>query len=784
MILRPIARSFCLKNWYTGILLLFIISSTAQAQQKFSINGYVKDKSSGEELIGATVSTKEIPSSGTSTNAYGYYSLTLPAGKYHLVITYVGYKVIEEEIDLNTNIRKDISLTDNSQELKEAVVTGEKADERISNTEMGVQKLDIKEISKIPVLFGEKDVIKTLQLTPGVKSAGEGNTGFYVRGGSSDQNLILLDEAPVYNASHLLGFFSTFNSDAIKDATLYKGNMPAQYGGRLASVLDLKMNEGNNQDFHVSGGLGLISSKINLEGPIVKDRGSFLLTGRRTYADVFLKLSNDPSIRDNKLYFYDINAKANYRLNDNNRLFLSGYFGRDNLSLGSTFGIDWGNGTGTLRWNHVFNNKWFSNTSLIYSNFKYKIFINTSDADFSITSNITDYNIKQEFQYYPNPDNSIRFGVNSIYHSIVPGKVESNESSVNDVELQKKYGWENAAWINNDWKINSKYSMSYGVRLTGFTVLGGGDFYTYNTTGDVIDTTLYEKNEFVKTYFNVEPRISATRVLNASSSIKGAISRNVQNLHLISNTTTQNPTDLWLPTSLNTLPEIADQISLGYFRNLLDNKYEFSVETYYKQMQNQVDYRDGADVTANDFVEGELLYGDGRAYGIEFLFRKRTGKFTGWVSYTLSKSERKIDGINNFEWYNAKQDRTHDISLVGIYDASKKWSFSAAWVFYTGNAVTFPSGKYYVDNKVQNYYTERNGYRMPNYHRLDLSATLHVQKHKKWQSEWNFSVYNAYGRMNAYVIEFRQVENDPSKTEAVKISLFRWVPSITYNFRF
>jgi hypothetical protein len=767
-----------------ALLVLLLVPATTSAQQKFTVNGYVKDKATGEELIGATVSTKELPASGTATNGYGFYSLTLPAGKYQLVVTYVGYQTFITEIELTQNLKRDISISDNSQELQEAVIVAEKAEERLMSTETGVQKLDLKEVSKIPVLFGEKDILKTIQLTPGVKGAGEGNSGFYVRGGSADQNLILLDEAPVYNASHLFGFFSTFNSDAIKDATLYKGNMPAQYGGRLASVLDLKMNEGNNQDYHVSGGIGTISSKLNVEGPIVKDKGSFLLSGRRTYADLFLKLSSDESISNNKLYFYDFNAKANYKIDDNNRIFLSGYFGRDNLSLGSTFGIDWGNATGTLRWNHIINNKWFSNTSLIYSNFKYKISIKSNDADFSLTSNITDYNLKQEFQYYPNPDNNIRIGFNTIYHNILPGQVESEGTTLNDTKLENRYAWENAVYANNDWKVNSRMSFNYGLRLTAFSAVGAGSFYSYDNEGNVIDTTVYAKGDIVKTYFNLEPRLAFTYLLNSVSSVKIAYSRNVQNLHLISNSTTGSPTDLWIPSSNNTQAEIGDQLSLGYYRNLFDDKFELSVETYYKYMQNQVDYRDGADVNANELVEGELLYGLGRAYGLEVFFKKRTGKFTGWISYTLSRSERQIDGINNNEWYAARQDRTHDLSLVGIYDLSKKWSLSATWVYYTGNAVTFPSGKYFVDNNVQYYYTERNGYRMPNYHRLDLSATLYGKKTKKYQSEWNFSLYNAYGRMNAYIIEFRVNEADPSKTEAVQTSLFRWVPSVTYNFRF
>ena len=770
----------------TAVLFLLVFTSFSRvaAQDRFTINGYVKDEATGEELIGAVITSKEMPASGTATNAYGYFSLTLPAGTYNLVVTYVGYRTQVAEIILNSNQRLDFKLRDDTRELEEATIVAERPEDRLISTETGMQKIDIREVSKLPVLFGEKDVLKTIQLTPGVKGAGEGNTGFFVRGGTADQNLILLDEAPVYNVSHLLGFFSTFNSDAIKDATLYKGSMPAQYGGRLASVLDLKMNDGNSNEHHVAGGIGLISSRLNIEGPIVKDKGSYLVTGRRTYADLFLKLSSDESIKNNKLYFYDLNAKVNYRLGENDRLFLSGYFGRDNLGLGSTFGIDWGNATGTLRWNHIFNNKWFSNTSAIYSNYKYKISIKGSETDFEITSRISDYNLKQEFQYYPNPKHNIRFGFNSIYHTIVPGQIDSDAESVNDIRLQDRYAWENAAYFSNDWKVSTAFGLNYGVRFTAFSAIGPGEFYRFNTDGETVATLNYERGEFVKTYLHIEPRISATWKLDDKSSVKTGYSRNAQNLHLISNSTTGSPTDLWIPSSLNTKAEIADQVNLGYYRNLWTDRYEFSAETYYKDMRNQVDYKDGADVTANDKLEGELLYGKGRAYGLELFLKKKTGRFTGWISYTLSRTERKIDGINRNEWYVARQDRTHDISLVGMYELNQKWNFAATWVYYTGNAATFPSGKYEVNNQVVFLYTERNGYRMPAYHRLDLSATLNVKKTRKIESSWNFSLYNAYGRLNAYTIEFRESEADPSRTEAVQISLFRWIPSVTYNFKF
>jgi len=766
-------------------VLSFSITTLFAQQQKFTVSGIVKDKKTGETIIGATVRVKELGNTGTASNEYGFYSLTLPSGTYSLMYSFVGFKEQLKEITLTQNQKNDALLEENTMQLQEIVVTAERKDANVTRAQIGVERIDTKEISKVPVLFGEKDILKTMQLLPGIKSAGEGNSGFYVRGGTSDQNLILLDEAPVYNASHLLGFFSTFNSDAIKDATIYKGGMPAQYGGRLSSVLDIKMNEGNNQRMGVSGGLGLISSKLNVEGPLQKDKSSFLITGRRTYADVFLKASSNESTKNSTLYFYDLNAKVNYQLSDKDRLFISGYFGRDKLGFGSVFGIDWGNATATARWNHIVSQKLFSNTSFIYSNYSYKISIKSGDNDFSISSKIRDWNLKQEFQYFPNPKNKIYIGFNSIYHTITPGQVTASESSgVNNLKLQDRYAWENAVYLSNEWNASQKINIIYGVRLTAFSTLGKGDFYTFDTEGNVTDTSSYNTGQFVNTAINPEPRLSLSYIVSPVSSIKLGYARNIQNLHLISNSTSTNPTDLWIPSSKNVKSEISDQVSIGYFRNFKDNKYELSAEVYYKDMQHQIDYKNGANTQANEKIEGELLYGKGRAYGMELFLKKKFGKFNGWIGYTLSRTEKSIDGINNGDWYAAKQDRTHDISIVGIYDVSPKWSLSATWVYNTGAAVTFPSGKYTLDEQVQFLYTERNGYRMPSYHRLDIGATWYRKKTAKFESNWNFSCYNAYGRENAYSISFRESKNDPSRTEAVQTTLFRWVPSITYNFKF
>jgi CarboxypepD_reg-like domain/TonB dependent receptor/TonB-dependent Receptor Plug Domain len=765
------------------ILLFFAVlvsSNTALAQQKFTLSGTVRDLATGEELIGATIRLTETASIGRISNEYGFYSLTVPAGKYTVSCTYPGYENFIKSVQLDKDVKLDIQMSENAL-LQEVVISAVKADENVKRAEMGVQKIDIKEISKLPVLFGEKDVLKTIQLLPGVKSAGEGNSGFFVRGGAADQNLILLDEAPVYNASHLLGFFSTFNSDAIKDATLIKGNSPAQYGGRLASVLDVKMLEGNDKEYHVTGGIGLIASRISIEGPIQKERSSFIVTGRRTYADVFLKATDDFS--DSKLYFYDMNAKANYRINENNRIFLSGYFGRDVLGFGENFGIDWGNQTGTLRWNSILNPRWFSNTSLIFSDYDYKITIASGDeSNFKISSKIRDWNLKQEFQFFPNEKNAWRFGVNSIYHTIRPSRFADSDE---DVSGYNRYGWENAIYANNTYSATSRLNIDYGLRLSSYSVLGDERGYNIYDRGVKTDTVILQTGSIGKTYVNLEPRLTASFLLDRSSSVKAGFSRNTQNLHLLSNSSTGNPTDQWVGNSYNIKPEIGDQLSIGYFRNFADNQYEFSAETYYKWMSNQVDYKDGADINTAPDVESELLYGKGRAYGIEFLLRKKTGRLSGWVGYTLSRTERQIEGINNGDWYVARQDRTHDLSIVGIYQLSKKWSLSSSFIYNTGNAATFPSGKYEVAGNTVFYYTERNGYRMPANHRLDLSATYeNKRKNGRFESSWNFGLYNAYGRENAYTITFEDDPDDPTRTRALQTSLFKWVPSVTYNFKF
>jgi outer membrane receptor protein involved in Fe transport len=649
---------------------------------------------------------------------------------------------------------------------------------------MDVTRLDPKDIETIPVLFGEKDIMKTLQLTPGVKGAGEGNAGFFVRGGGADQNLILLDEANVYNASHLLGFFSVFNSDAIKDVSLYKSGIPAEYGGRASSVMDVKMRDGNKKKFGMSGGIGLISSRLTVEAPIVKDKGSFIVSGRRSYADLFLKLSKDTSINQTQLFFYDLNAKANYRLGDKDRIFLSGYFGRDVLGINDAFGFNWGNATGTIRWNHLFSNKLFSNTSIAYSDFDYGFNVGSGEDGFGISSSINDINFKQDFDYFLNSNNKMKFGVNAIYHTFKPGELSGGNSSFNPIVLDTRYGLEAAAYIQNDMKIGSRWSLMCGLRYSAFNLMGDGTAYEFDGNGVLTNSTEYSRGESIALHHGLEPRFSISYILSENNSIKLGYNRNLQYLHRVTNSTTSSPTDIWVPSSNNVLPQLADQIAIGYYQNFNKNMFSFTGEVYYKALQNQIDYRTGASNFLNELIEGEFVYGKGRSYGLELQLQKKKGKFTGWLSYTLSRALRTFDAIDNGREFSARQDRIHDISLVTMYNLTERVALSAAWIYYTGDAVTFPSGKYELNGTVIPYYTERNGYRMPDYHRLDLGATFYFKEREKFEHNLNVSIYNAYNRENAYTITFQEAENDPTQTEAVQTTLFKIIPSITYNFNF
>ncbi len=767
----------------TGIL-IFIFLSNALIAQSVTLSGYVRDKSSGEELIGANVYVPELQI-GAATNAYGFYSLTLPAGRYRVKFSYVGFQPKIIEIDLTESKKINVELAVQSVDLNEVVVEAERGDENVTSTQMGTSEIIPKEIKSIPVFMGEQDILKTIQLMPGVSQAGDGNSGFFVRGGNTDQNLILLDEATVYNASHLLGFFSVFNSDAIKNAKLIKGSMPPEYGGRLASVLDINMKEGNNRQFGVNGGIGLISSRLTVEGPIVKDKGSFLISGRRTYADLLLKISNDAELSSSVLYFYDLNLKANYRLGNEDRLFLSGYFGRDNFMFKDQFGFDWGNITATLRWNHLFSDKLFMNASLIYSDYNYVVKVEDRDELFNITSGIRDLNLKGDFEYFINSNSALKFGGVLYHHTFIPGVVEAAESSsLNSKEIERKYALEGALYISHEYKVSPLLKLNYGLRYSNYTVIGPGTVYAFDDNENPVDTTVYSSGDIIKSYGGLEPRIAATYMLDETSSLKIGYARNRQYVHLLTTSSTSSPIAIWQPSTSIVQPEIGDQVSIGYFKNFNKNAFETSVEVYYKSMQNQIDYRNGADVILNEYVESQLTFGKGRSYGIEFFVKKNIGNLTGWISYTLSRTERTFADINDGNAYPARQDRTHDVSITLIYQFSEKWTFSANWIYYTGDAATFSSGKYEIDGTTINLFTERNGYRMPDYHRLDLAATWLLKKNKNSEMSLTFSLFNAYGRRNAYSISFRENEANPLYTEAVRLALFTYVPSVTFNFRF
>lgn len=769
------------KSGFTLIILLFslVLFSQENAQQSLTLRGVITDAKTGEDLIGATISVFG-SSFGTFSNNYGFYSLTLKKNSYKMVISYVGYQTVEKQIQLTANTKLNIALEPEAEQLAEIVVNSEKSDENITSINMSAEKLNITQIESIPVLFGEKDILKTIQLLPGISTTSEGSSGFSVRGGSVDQNLILLDEAPVYSAAHLMGFFSVFNSEALKDISVYKGGIPAQYGGRASSVLDITMRDGNNKNISASGGIGLISSRLTLEGPLgKKGKTSFIVSGRRSYADWVGKGGN--FIENNMtLYFYDLNAKINHKMNDNNRVYLSGYFGKDAFGY-KDIGTDWGNRTGTLRWNHIWGSKLFSNTTFIYSDYDYGFKI-TDEA--SMSSGIQDFEMKQDFALYKNPDNTMKFGFSTTFHTFNPGKLVLEEIEKKDVLMEQKQGLESAIYFSNYRKLGNKLALDYGIRLSMFNQFGEGWQNTYDTKNSKTDSVWFGSGKIMQSYIEYEPRLSMNYQLGGNKSLKASYNRTAQYLHLLSNSTSSQPTDTWIPSTNNVKPLRASQVALGYFQNFNDNKYEFSVEAYHKKMSNITDYEDGTDILLNEDIEANILSGDGRNYGLEFYLKKKYGKFNGWISYTLSRSENKIAEINTGNWYSTKYDKTHDISIVASYQLNKRLNISANWVYYTGNAVTFPSGQYTFNNQVFPYYTERNGYRMPNYQRLDLNLHLIGKKRKQFETSWDFSLYNAYNRYNAYTITFSESETVPGTTEATKLSLFGIVPSLTWNFNF
>ena len=769
-----------MKKIYSAIVLFYL--SLSLVAQEFTISGTVRDSQSGAELVGASVSVVGT-AIGTFTNGKGQYSLSLPKGSYTIEYSYLGYKDNSFSIQLNDNMRKNVRLVSSAINIDNVVVTSKAQDYNISSTQVGAQTLSMQEIKMVPVLFGENDVLKTLQLMPGVKSAGEGGSGYYVRGGGADQNLILLDDAPVYNASHMMGMFSVFNGDAIKDANLYKGSMSAEYGGRLSSVLDVTMQEGNREAFHGQGGIGTISSRVELEGPIQKDKSSYLIAGRRTYADIFLKLRRDSSLRQTKLHFYDVNYKVSDVINEKNKIELSGYMGRDVFKFRDMFGMDGGNITATLAFTHLSSEKTKLVSSLVFSRFNSKLSMDMAMADMSLVTGITDVNWKGDCEYRMT-DNTLHFGGNVTYHTFFPGELKTSMVE-NPIKLENKKALEANVYIDNSQNIRDVLKLQYGVRFSNFIGLGPSTVYDYNDEHEKIDSVSYKRGECVSYYPNVEPRLSANFRLNETSSVKASYTRTCQFVHLIQSSTVAMPTDYWMPSSNTVKPQTCSQVSVGYFRNFNENMYESSVEVYYKKMNNQIDYENGTNLYLNVDLEAYLLYGHSRSYGLELFVKKELGDLTGWISYSLSKSEKQFQGINSGAWYPVRYDRTHDVSIVLMYDLNEKWKVSATWVYSTGDAVTYPSGKNTIDGETVSYYTERNGYRMPAYHRMDLGATYLTSKTERFESQLAFSIYNVYNRKNAYMIYFEPVDEEhPEVLQAVKITLFPIIPSVSWNFKF
>lgn len=780
-----------------------LLSFSSFSQSKSTLNGYLKDSSDGEKLIGASVYVVEAKT-GATTNVYGFYSITLPSGDYTLEFTYIGYEKKVQQVSLTQNVQLDVELTSEAKQLQEVTITSENENARSQNLEMSVSKLDISTIQKMPAFLGEVDIIKSLQSLPGVSTVGEGATGFNVRGGSVGQNLILQDEAPVYNSSHMLGFFSTFNPDAVKDTKLYKGAIPAKYGGRLASILDVRMKDGNNKKFEATGGIGTIFSRLSFEGPIVKEKGSFIVSGRRSYIDVLARPFVEILKDGGALNFYDLTTKANYKLNDRNHLYLSGYFGRDNFFFDAKQGFSWGNSTATLRWNHLFSDKLFANVSGVFSNYNYRLQFGEDDLDkFRWTSSISNYMLKPEFSFFITGDNELNFGAEVTYYTFNPADALGvSNGDERRVTLAEKYNLETALYINNSIKVNDVWSIEYGIRYSDFRYFGPGTAYIYGDTTAGVRKPVrgeieYRSGESIAHYKNLEPRFSTKVALSERSSIKASYNRMVQYLHLISNTTASNPLDVWTPSSNNLKPEIGDQATIGYFHTI-NKMWEFSAETYFRATQNQVDYIDGADLLINEFIEGDLLSGKGRAYGLELYLHKKTGKFNGWISYTLGRTELQVDGINNGAWYAARYDQTHNFKVTGFYDLSKRWSLSGNFVLTSGTPTTFPTSYIVVQGVVIPYNADgsRNNLRLPMYHRLDLSARFEGKefkrngKKRKNTDYWVFSVYNVYGRRNPFSIYFSQtdqryVPGQAINTQATQLSIIgAMVPSVSYNFKF
>ncbi|MBT1704847.1 TonB-dependent receptor [Chryseosolibacter indicus] len=780
---------------YLLVLTFLFQFFTAQSQEKVTLNGYVRDAGNGEELIGVTVFIPSLKA-GTVTNDYGFYAITVPKGTYDIQYSFVGYKIENVKLELNGNTSRNIELSTEAEQMDEVVIEAKPLDENVASVQMSKNTVNMTQVKKLPALFGEVDIIKNIQMMPGVITAGEGTSAFFVRGGSGDQNLILIDEAPVYDPSHLFGLFSVFNADVIKDSEIYRGGIPARYGGRLSSIVDVRTKDGNNKCYEVNGGIGTLASRVAIEGPIVKDKSSFIVSGRRSYADLFLRAAGE----DNIVYFYDINAKVNLKYNNNNRFFLSFYNGRDVFKFGGDFGFNWGNMTGTFRWNHLFNDRLFMNTSLIASNFDYKLGLDDAISGFEWTSNLQELSLKNDLSYALNTKNELSFGYHLTGRSFSPGHIQptSGSSFFSELKLEKMYALDHGIYVSNQQKVSDKFMLDYGLRLSVFQNVGTADVYLYrdpkdNVQQDRTDTLHYDAWQTIKTYVNLEPRLGIRYALDEKQSIKVSYNRMVQNTHLLASGTVPVPFNTWNPSSYYLKPQLADQIAGGYFRNFNNNMYEFSIEGYYKDFKNVTDFADNAQLFFNDDLSTEFRQGDSWSYGAELMLNKKQGKLIGMATYTWSKTMREIPGVNQGKEFPANHDRRNVVNIQASYDLNEKWTFGAAFTYSTGRPITLPEGKYEFGTYNPDHITDRNRYRLPDFHRLDLSVTLNPRKNlsRKWKGQWVFSVYNAYNRQNPFTVYTRTKEDDDgnvvgdgTEKEARLIYLFPILPSVTYNIKF
>jgi hypothetical protein len=777
-------------------LVICLFTLQTYSQTKFKISGYVRDSASRETLIGATLQIVET-GKYVSTNQYGYFSINVLAGSATISTSSIGYLPHRLSYKVDSNLVVDIFLSSNSTLSSEIIISATKKDANVKNAQMGQIDLSMGKIKALPVLFGEVDPLKTLQLFPGITNAGEGNSGIYVRGGGPDQNLLLLDDAVVYNSGHLFGFFSIFNGDAIKNISIIKGGMPAQYGGRLSSVLDVAMKDGNMKKFQVEGGIGSIAARFSLQGPIKKDKSSFILSGRRTYIDALAKpfIKKGSQFDGSGYYFYDLNAKFNYRFSAKDRVYLSGYFGRDvfdfvNNKRQFDVNIPWGNSTITARWNHVFKRNLFVNTTLLYNDYNFMFGARQKYFDFSLKSGIRDFSYKSDFDFFASDAHRIKFGLQATRHIFTPSIVSGKQDTSifkNDL-AQKKYSNELSAYVQDDWDISNNVKVNYGLRWSGFQQIGPYKNYTSDNFGNHLDSIVYKATETVKFYNGIEPRTTVRLSLNETTSLKASVSRNLQYIHLVSNAGTTLPTDIWVPSTLRVKPQISWQYATGVFKNFNNNTFETSIELYYKSMQNQIEYKEGYTPSSKD-TEEEFVFGKGWSYGAEFFVNKAKGRFTGWIGYTLAWTLRKFPQINSGNVYPAKFDRRHDLSVVGMYDLNKKWKLSTVFVYATGNATTLPEKFFIVEGVLSQQFSNINKYRLAPYHRLDFSATYTPtpKKVKKITGSWVFSVYNAYSRKNPYFYYFDQTGSPFAGTlqvQATQVSLFPAIPSVTYNFKF